>query len=98
MSETNEKAYNYNKSSFVLLTSLVKKFKSIFFCCLFYLFVNLVNYFYPRHLLAPAPAPAPAISTRESRPATFRHPQNNAVVVQNNGKTKTKKHVFCEFD
>ena len=33
--------------------------------------LNLVIYFYPRHL--PAPAPAPATSTRESRPAIFRH-------------------------
>ena len=31
--------------------------------------LNLVVYFYPRHL----PAPAPATSTRESRPATVRH-------------------------
>ena len=35
----------------------------------FIFWLNLVIYFYPRHL----PAPAPATSTRESRPATFRH-------------------------
>ena len=34
---------------------------------IFMFLLNLVVYFYPRHL------PAPATSTCESRPATFRH-------------------------
>ena len=38
----------------------------MFFCCLFYLFVNLVIYFYPRHL--PAPVTRTRTRTRDLYP------------------------------
>ena len=45
------------------------------------LMLNLVIYVYPRPSPTPAPAPAPATSTRESRPATFRHTRESPLVV-----------------
>ena len=50
----------------------------MFVLFLFYLFVkfgdlNFTRDTYPHPRPIPAPAPAPATSTRESRPATFRH-------------------------